>query len=353
MSQVYRLQAAARLLERRLFAEARAECEHVIGAEPRNADAWNLLGLIEYQSGDTRAAQAALEQAVAAKPGYANAWQNLAAVRAAHGDHKGAIAAEQRLLEFSTNALPDDWYNLGVRAFRQGLAHLAADCFEQCLARAPTHREALNNLAVAYDAARQFHEARNAAARLLTLAPEADPLLRLGALLRPPPADPGLIGSVARRWRLANRDAARLEAIAGTALPALEAPGPERRRELYRLGPALYADLIRLVSAEVGEKAAQALAAALAEADLWRSPKLPLDGDDLLAEGLRPGPQLGKVLAAVETWWLERDFAPDRAACLAYARTLIAAPTTAAGALILKLANRYGTANGTRALKKV
>jgi poly(A) polymerase len=169
-------------------------------------------------------------------------------------------------------------------------------------------------------------------ARLLTLAPEADPLLRLGALLRPPPADPGLIKSVARRWRLANRDAARLEAIAGTALPALEAPGPERRRELYRLGPALYADLIRLVAADVGEKAAQALAAALAEADLWRSPKLPLDGDDLLAEGLRPGPQLGKVLAAVETWWLERDFAPDRAACLAYARSLIAAPTAAARA---------------------
>jgi poly(A) polymerase len=169
-------------------------------------------------------------------------------------------------------------------------------------------------------------------ARLLALAPEADQLLRLGALLRPPPADPSPVTNIARRWRLSSRDAARLEAIAGTALPALEAPGPERRRELYRLGPALYADLIRLAAADVGEKAARALATALAEAELWRSPKLPLDGDDLIAEGVRPGPQLGKILAAVETWWLERDFAPDRAACLAYARTLIAAPTTAARA---------------------
>jgi poly(A) polymerase len=161
-------------------------------------------------------------------------------------------------------------------------------------------------------------------ARLLAVAPDADPLLRLGALLRPPPAASPLARSVAERWRLSNRDAARLEAMTQAALPALDAAGAARRRLLHRLGRELYFDLIRLTAAEDGEKAAPALAAALAEAAAWRPRKLPLTGDDLLAEGLSPGPRLGKILAAVETWWLEQDFAPDHAACLARAKALIA-----------------------------
>ena len=173
MSNVLRLQTAARLFEKGQFAEARAECEHVIGAEPRNADAWNLLGLIEHGSGDARAALTALERAVAAKPDYVNAWQNLSRLRSAAGDAKGAIDAERTLMQLGAGESPDEWYNLGVRAFKQGQPRLAAECFEHCLALAPTRLDALNNLAVAHDAAREFHDARKAAARMLVLAPRA------------------------------------------------------------------------------------------------------------------------------------------------------------------------------------
>jgi poly(A) polymerase len=158
--------------------------------------------------------------------------------------------------------------------------------------------------------------------RLLTAAPDADPLLRLAALLRPPPASAGAAPAVAARWRLSNHDADRLAALTEAALPALAAPAAERRRALYRLGAERYRDLVRLAAAEAPDQAA--LAAALAEATTWRAPKLPLGGDDLLALGLQPGPRLGQILAAVEAWWLERDFAPDRAACLAHAKALIA-----------------------------
>jgi poly(A) polymerase len=155
--------------------------------------------------------------------------------------------------------------------------------------------------------------------RLLDFAPGADPLLRLGALLRPPPADPLLVRTVAGCWRLSNRDATRLEGMTTAALPSLEANAAGLRRALYRLGPELYADLIRLAGAETGADPGLALR----ELAGWSSPKLPLGGDDLQALGLAPGPRLGKILAAVESWWLERDFAPDHAACLAYARSLI------------------------------
>ena len=112
-------------------------------------------------------------------------------------------------------------------------------------------------------------------------------------------------------------------ALTGAALPPLAAPDAERRRALYRIGAERYRDLVRLAAAEAPD--ATALAAALAAASAWRAPKLPLGGDDLLALGLPPGPRVGAILAAVEAWWLARDFAPDRAACLAHAETLIAA----------------------------
>jgi poly(A) polymerase len=166
-------------------------------------------------------------------------------------------------------------------------------------------------------------------ARLLAAAPDADPLLRLAALLRPPPASAGAAPALAARWRLSNHDAERLAALTGAALPALAAPAAERRRALYRMGAPRYRDLVRLAAADAPDRAA--LAAALAEAEAWRVPKLPLGGDDLLALGLAPGPRVGAILAAVEAWWLARDFAPDRAACLAHAKALIAAGGGLAG----------------------
>jgi poly(A) polymerase len=41
----------------------------------------------------------------------------------------------------------------------------------------------------------------------------------------------------------------------------------------------------------------------------------PLDGRDLIAKGMKPGPMFGKVLKGVEKWWVDNDF-PDRDACL-------------------------------------
>jgi poly(A) polymerase len=159
-------------------------------------------------------------------------------------------------------------------------------------------------------------------AGLLAAAPQADRLLRLAALLRPPPAAPGAVATVADRWRLSSRDADRLAALTATPLPPLAAVPAARRRALHRLGAETYADLARLAAAERPDPAA--LAAALAAADAWQPQKLPLGGDDLIALGVPPGPRLGALLAALEDWWVAHDFTPDHAACLARAKALIA-----------------------------
>ena len=43
----------------------------------------------------------------------------------------------------------------------------------------------------------------------------------------------------------------------------------------------------------------------------WKRPEFPVGGDDALAAGLE-GPQIGKVLRALEEWWMEQDFQPER-----------------------------------------
>lgn len=51
----------------------------------------------------------------------------------------------------------------------------------------------------------------------------------------------------------------------------------------------------------------------------WTAPALPVRGADVLALGYS-GRAVGERLSHVEQWWMDRDFAPDRAACLDYLR---------------------------------
>jgi poly(A) polymerase len=168
-------------------------------------------------------------------------------------------------------------------------------------------------------------------ARLLEAAPESEPLVRLAALLRPPPAAPAAAEQVAKRWRMAKRDATGLLAMTEEPLPELRASPGERARDLHRLGAERYADLVRIAAADVEEAPSAALAEALASAATWEPKRLPVGGDDILALGAPAGPRVGAILAALEAWWVAHDFVPDRAACLAEARRLVASESWRSG----------------------
>ena len=53
-------------------------------------------------------------------------------------------------------------------------------------------------------------------------------------------------------------------------------------------------------------------------------PTLPLKGRDVVALKVQPGWQVGQFLGEVERWWIEGRTIPDRAACLAKLRELVA-----------------------------
>jgi poly(A) polymerase len=151
---------------------------------------------------------------------------------------------------------------------------------------------------------------RDRLAALLPLEPAPDPLRRLGALID------GDAGALAERLRLSSEQRDRLLAFAAPPWPIdLAGDAIMQRRALHHLGAERYRDLVLLRAAETGEIAR--IASLLALAESWRPLHFPLRGRDVTALGVPAGPEVGRLLAAVETWWEEGDFRADRAACLA------------------------------------
>ncbi|MDD3446527.1 MAG: CCA tRNA nucleotidyltransferase, partial [Zavarzinia sp.] len=164
-----------------------------------------------------------------------------------------------------------------------------------------------------------------AAGVLAVLLPEATEGPRLGSVLAVGPGD-GLLGlaallpddpaaglAVAGRLRLSRAQGRRLaEALAPLDLDG----GPVARRVLlYRAGRQALRDRL-ILAGRAGDLPA------LADME---DRAFPLKGADLLALGASKGPGLGRLLGAIEDWWLAEGLAPDRDACLTEARRRIAA----------------------------
>ena len=60
----------------------------------------------------------------------------------------------------------------------------------------------------------------------------------------------------------------------------------------------------------------------LALAKSWTPVVFPLKGRDVVSLGVTEGPEVGRLMRAVERWWVDGDFRPDRDACLAKLRAL-------------------------------
>ena len=155
-----------------------------------------------------------------------------------------------------------------------------------------------------------------------------DPIRRLAALI----ADSGTektataVRAFADRWQLPRIQAERLVALVVGPNPIN--PRIDRRvqrRLLHRLGRERFRDLVLVVWAEENLDAKDSLLRAMLEiADTWEAPEFLLRGADVIERGVEEGPEVGQLLRAVEDWWIERDFTPDRAALLERLDALVA-----------------------------
>jgi poly(A) polymerase len=139
-----------------------------------------------------------------------------------------------------------------------------------------------------------------------------DPLLRLAAML----PDSGAAHAMADRLRLSNTDRARLaDALADDEKIVSYLSVREVRRLLYKIGPAAFKDRVLLKWAGAQRAAAAIQWRMLFEmAATWERPRFPLTGREVRLAGVPEGPEVGRILAEVQAWWIDCDFVADELA---------------------------------------
>jgi poly(A) polymerase len=135
------------------------------------------------------------------------------------------------------------------------------------------------------------------------LALEPNALRRLAALL---PASPSLAEEIANRLRLSNAERKQLITLASRSVDDNTNP----KALAYRLGVEAAIDRLLLGTGD----AADILG--------WAAPKFPLTGGSIVARGIQAGPEVARVLQAVERQWIEEGF-PDAARVEEIADSLI------------------------------
>ncbi len=145
---------------------------------------------------------------------------------------------------------------------------------------------------------------------------DVDPLRRMAAWL-----DLREAHRLGERLRLSKKEARHLRQLAAPGEPVrVDMPARALRRPLHRLGRDLTRDLYLLDAAERAAAGTRldtrALADGLGEIAAWQPKRLPVDGGDVKALGVPPGPRIKQLLDALDAWWIAQDFQPDRDACL-------------------------------------
>lgn len=151
---------------------------------------------------------------------------------------------------------------------------------------------------------------------------QPDAMLRLMAMV-PPDAD--RLRAMAARLKMSRAEGDRLIKWAGAPAPKPTLAITALDRLLYQHGAEPLADRIRLSLAATRARAEtdpSALTEAaghsrhLARAVAWTRPVFPVAGADLIAKGLKPGPELGARLSELEERWIASNFTLDRQALL-------------------------------------
>jgi len=147
-----------------------------------------------------------------------------------------------------------------------------------------------------------------------SLAP--DPIRRLAALTMT-----GCGREVAETLKLSRAEGDRVIALDATRDPFDASSAPAVRRQIYAWGNDGARDRLLLDWLDRIDGAAGAAALTLIES--WPRPRFPIKGADIVKMGVPEGPRVGELLEKAESWWIERDFTPDKAACLVFARNQV------------------------------
>ncbi|HET6327910.1 MAG TPA: tetratricopeptide repeat protein [Planctomycetaceae bacterium] len=158
--------------------------EQALAAEPSEADAMHLLGVIAHQRGDHAAAVQGIRRAIAISDRNATYHSNLGVAFRSLGQTGEALAAFRRALELNPTS-SGMRLNLGNALKDASEFSGAADAFRHVLSQEPTHADAWTALGDALRGMEEFAEARRCHERAIELAPRsADAHYNLGVTHR-------------------------------------------------------------------------------------------------------------------------------------------------------------------------
>ena len=143
-----------------------------------------------------------------------------------------------------------------------------------------------------------------------TIAPDA--VRRLTAFL---PVDAESAGVIASKLKLSNAMRKRIANIRKEGAGALVLPP---RSTAHKIGIENARDLWLI------ESDGAALNAALADLSDWAVPMLPISGGDIVAMGVEKGPEVARILQAVQQQWVTEGF-PDELRARAIAEAIMSA----------------------------
>jgi poly(A) polymerase len=151
-------------------------------------------------------------------------------------------------------------------------------------------------------------------------ATKPDPIRRLSILLA---IDDAGARKLALRLRLSKAETELLRTlITPTAQPLVGMTDAQNRVVLYQLGEVRFKDLVLLgwAADSTADNAGWNTLKGLP--DRMPIPEFSLKGEDVLDLGIDPGKIVGELLSEAERWWIDKDFRPNRAACLEQLRNV-------------------------------
>lgn len=168
------------------FAEAESCYRRVIKADPGNAEAWHLLGLLgllAYQAENPAEAEQHIRKAVSLAPANVGFLSNLGLVLKDLGHPEAAEKALKRALEIEPNSAAA-LNNLGLALQAQERFTEAESCYRQVLEKAPQAAQLHSNLGLTLRRLERLDEAETSLKRALELAPDnVDSLLGMASVL--------------------------------------------------------------------------------------------------------------------------------------------------------------------------
>ncbi len=140
------------------LSEARTICNKILAAQPKEANAVHLLGLVAHQSGQLGEAIEHLRRAVALAPEVPHFHANLGEMCRLAGSTEEAVREGRRAVALKPD-YPEALSNLGVALYERKDYEEAARCHQRATACNPSFALAHSNLGNALHALKRFDEA--------------------------------------------------------------------------------------------------------------------------------------------------------------------------------------------------